>query len=47
MKTCIECNSQYDEGHVSIHIPIPDGVCSVCGTKLTEEQINELKARLN
>jgi rRNA maturation endonuclease Nob1 len=42
MKNCIECNSIYNENNVNIPNPIPDNVCSVCGTELTEEQINEL-----
>jgi rRNA maturation endonuclease Nob1 len=47
MKTCTECNSQYDESNVVIPTPIPDGMCAVCGTQLTDEQIEELKAKIN
>jgi rRNA maturation endonuclease Nob1 len=47
MKKCNECNSEYDESNVNIPQPIPDKMCAVCGTILTNEQINELKLQLN
>jgi hypothetical protein len=47
MKNCNECNSEYDESNINIPIPIPDKMCSVCGTILTDEQIEELKAKIN
>lgn len=45
MKICTECNSQFDESKVEIPQPVPDKMCAVCGTILTDEQIEELKAR--
>jgi len=39
---CSECNSTYDPDNVSIPSPIPDGMCSKCGTTLTDGQIQEL-----
>lgn len=43
MKICIECNSEYDELKVSLPQPLPDKMCAVCGTILTEKKIEELK----
>lgn len=47
MKNCKECKSEYDELNVSIPNPIPDKMCAVCGTVLTDEQIQELSAKLD
>ena len=43
MKNCNECNSEYDELNVNIPNPIPDKMCAICGTVLTDEQIERLK----
>jgi rRNA maturation endonuclease Nob1 len=45
MKTCTECNSEYNELTIEIPQPIPDKMCAVCGTVLTDEQIEALKSR--
>ena len=42
MKKCIECNSEYDESSVNIPTTLPDKMCAICGTILTDEQIQEL-----
>ena len=42
MSQCTECNSEYNPEDVSLPSPLPDGMCGVCGTQLTEEQINDL-----
>jgi hypothetical protein len=43
MKSCIECNSQFDESKVEIPNPVPDKMCAICGTVLNDSQIEELK----
>jgi hypothetical protein len=43
MKTCSDCNSEYEEEGLVIPNPIPDKMCAVCGTVLTDEKIIELK----
>ena len=45
MKTCSQCNSEYDENNVNITYPLADRMCAECGTILTEEQITELIAQ--
>lgn len=46
MKTCSQCETQYDES-VEIPSPLPDGMCAECGTQLTEEQITKLIEKLS
>lgn len=42
MKTCNSCGSNYDPSNVNIPNPIPDSMCSECGTVLSQEKIDEL-----
>ena len=42
MSQCPECNSNYDPESVVLPSPLPDGMCGVCGTQLTDEEILEL-----
>ena len=43
METCKDCGSQYDPNSVDIPTPIPDKMCALCGTLLSDEKIEELK----
>ncbi len=40
MKNCEFCKSDYIE--IKTYNPIPDNVCAICGTELTDEKILEL-----
>ena len=44
MENCSHCGSPYDPSNVNIPSPIPDGMCFICGTQLSEEKIAELLA---
>ena len=46
MENCKDCNTQYDPTKVNVPSPIPDFMCAICGTQLTETQIQELNAKL-
>ena len=46
MENCKDCNSQYDSTKVNLPSPIPDYMCAICGTKLTEAQVTALTTRL-
>lgn len=39
---CSECNSTYDLDTVDVPMPIPDLMCAVCGTQLTQAQVDAL-----
>lgn len=41
-QSCEQCGNTYDPDVVSIPSPIPDKMCSECGTVLTDEQIETL-----
>lgn len=43
-QTCSQCKNVYDLDTVSIPTPIPDKMCSNCGTVLTDEEILSLNA---
>lgn len=45
MTNCEQCNALYDEQNINVPTPLPDGMCAVCGTQLTQEQIKELIAK--
>ncbi len=47
MKNCEHCNNEYDEINVDIPNPLPDRMCAVCGTELTEEEILDLLNKFN
>lgn len=47
MTTCSACNSEYNEEELNIPNPIPDKMCAVCGTVLTNEKIQNIKNLLN
>ena len=42
MKNCENCKNEYDETNVNIINPLPDRMCAVCGTQLTEEEVQTL-----
>lgn len=42
MTICEHCNSEYEKNSMDIPNPIPDFMCSFCGTQLTKEQVEEL-----
>ena len=42
MTTCEHCHKEYDETNVIVPTPLPDGMCSFCGTQLTEEEVQTL-----
>jgi DNA-directed RNA polymerase subunit RPC12/RpoP len=41
-QTCNECGSTYDSDGVNIPEPVPHLMCSVCGTQLTQDQVDNL-----
>jgi hypothetical protein len=43
-QVCLECNHSYNLESVQIPKPIPDNMCSNCGTILLEEEIAALEA---
>jgi DNA-directed RNA polymerase subunit RPC12/RpoP len=47
MKTCEHCHKEYDETNINIPNPLPDYMCSHCGTQLTEEEVAALIAEFN
>ena len=47
MKECTQCKSKYDESKVDIPQPLPDKMCAICGTQLTDEQIAKLTEGMN
>ena len=46
MENCKDCNTQYDPTKVNVPSPIPDFMCAICGTQLTETQIKEINTKL-
>ena len=51
MIICEQCHKEYNETNINIPSIIPDGMCSFCGTQLTEEEIinivKELQSQIN
>ena len=41
-ETCTECGSTYDPATVDVPTPVPDLMCTECGTQLTQEQVDAL-----
>ncbi len=41
-QTCNECGSTYDSDGINIPEPVPHLMCSVCGTQLTQDQVDNL-----
>ena len=41
-QTCPDCNTSYDPDTVDVPTPIPDLMCAICGTQLTQEQVDAL-----
>jgi hypothetical protein len=46
MDICKDCGSEYDSTSVEIPLPLPDGICAVCGTELSAEKISEIVATI-
>jgi hypothetical protein len=46
MKNCIECNSEYNDVNLEIPKELPDGMCSICGTLLSDNRIQEIIEQL-
>ena len=46
MENCVDCSKEYDPQVIEIPNPIPDGMCAVCGSILTEEEQEEVRIRL-
>ena len=44
MRNCENCKNEYDETNVTIPNPLPDRMCAMCGTQLTEEEVQALIA---
>jgi len=44
---CEHCHKDYNPETVNIPNPLPDHMCSFCGTQLTEEEIQTLIAEFN
>lgn len=42
MNTCKDCGTEYTPLSVTIPSPIPDGMCAICGTQLSDQKIAEL-----
>ena len=42
MNTCKDCGTEYSPASVTIPSPIPDGMCAICGTQLSDQKIVEL-----
>jgi hypothetical protein len=38
MENCKDCNTEYNPDDVTIPLPIPDYMCAICGTQLTQEE---------
>jgi len=47
MANCTECNKEYNTEEVNIPNPIPDLMCAVCGSTLTEQEIQNLEGNPN
>lgn len=46
MAKCSISGKEYNPETVDIPNPLPDNVCGICGSELTEEQLQAEKARM-